>query len=169
LNPLTRLRQLHLGVYLSNEALFHTHLLHGLVIPRAPATFKHNIFHELELREFDSNESFPSSLPALDISTLAEDLGAIISGKPYLPSDCVVCSSLASLRTTTDELIASAVLARHLPALEDVSWSSFFAAVVGPERSVDSGASVWEERERARIRVERTGKGEIRVRRVCEP
>ncbi|KAF9244107.1 hypothetical protein BU15DRAFT_42406 [Melanogaster broomeanus] len=140
LKPLTKLANLHLGIFLSDEEMLENHLEH-YDSPRAyerilRTTFgrKHigahtgtmlsqsaspSIGHS-ENVSYTEDEEDPDKAPA----TPPDELPPF----PHGPDLCPICSILVSApEVQTRELEASLSFARKLKTLETISWSSFFA------------------------------------------
>ncbi|KAF9219744.1 hypothetical protein BS17DRAFT_760427 [Gyrodon lividus] len=141
LKPLSKLTDLHLGIFLSDEEMLENHLEH-YDSPRAyERTLRttigrnHSVTHTgttLSQSESPSighieNVSYMEDEEDPDRATASipfDDLPPF----PHGPDLCPICSILVSApEVRTRELEASLSLARKLKSLKTISWSSFFA------------------------------------------
>ncbi|KAL4246252.1 hypothetical protein ABKN59_009222 [Abortiporus biennis] len=139
LSPLRNLQSLHLGIYLSEMEIFYYHIYHSdLNSSLRPTNHSTTIFNlKATSSSSNSNSNPPWSLV------------------PYGPNMCSHCDYLYSEDVRKTELYASASIARFLPALKEITWSSFFAQD-NPGDDPDEGSTmVWIRRKEGKIRVRR--------------
>ncbi|KAG9309459.1 hypothetical protein JVU11DRAFT_10428 [Chiua virens] len=143
LKPLTKLIDLHLGIFLSNEDMLENHIDHY----NSPRAYSHalrtsfarnrNPTHtgtvlsqsesphlaHLEHVSYAQDERDPESSETVASTTLDEVLPF-----PHGPEMCPICAIMVSApEVRTHELEASLALAQKLKSVRTVSWSSFFA------------------------------------------
>ena len=66
----------------------------------------------------------------------------IMTALPFGPDCCVACNPLGG-EPRRLELVAAAVLAEHLPALERVTWSTWFAENEYGDNQREKSTTVW--------------------------
>ena len=119
LKPLTKLKHLHLGVYLTSEAYFNAHLVHGPDVVAFPWAAHHDVLCELDSADLEAclGTTAPPPLHLQPVGTL--------ENPPHLPANCILCLLMAGYASQL-ELAASVLLAQELSALTTIGWSSFF-------------------------------------------
>lgn len=142
LKPLTKLTDLHLGIFLSDEEMLENHIDHydspGAYSRALRTTFgqKHTPTHvetvisqsesprtpQLEDVSYMEDEQYPHDSKAVENITFDE-----VPPFPHGPELCPICSIMVSgPEVRTRELEASLALARKLKSLRTIGWSSFF-------------------------------------------
>ena len=143
LKALTKLTDLHLGIFLSDEEMLENHIDH-YDSPRAYSRVLRTTFGQnrdlahtgtvlsqsespsnarLEHVSYTEDEEDPD-----DSNTAASMTFGDIPPFPHGPELCPICSIMVSAPDVrTRELEASLALAQKLKSLRTISWSSFFA------------------------------------------
>ncbi|KAF8449364.1 hypothetical protein L210DRAFT_3703595 [Boletus edulis BED1] len=146
LKPLTKLIDLHLGIFLSDEEILEDHIDHydsPRVYSRAlRTTFGQNrnpghtgaILSQSESLDPLHLEHVSYREDEEDQETVANIVFDEVPPFPHGPELCPICSIVVSSPDVrTRELEASLALALKLKSLRTIGWSSFFAWKLGPE------------------------------------
>ncbi|KIJ65177.1 hypothetical protein HYDPIDRAFT_187524 [Hydnomerulius pinastri MD-312] len=141
LKPLTKLSDLHLGIFLSDEDMVEAHLEHydsprayertlrttfgpTAAVPHTGTTLSQS---ETPNRGHAEQVSYTIDEEDSDVEPAHEDSDAL-PPFPHGPDLCPICSLLVSApEVRTRELEASLALARKLKTLKTIGWSSFFS------------------------------------------
>ena len=173
LKPLTKLIDLHLGVFLSDEEMLENHIDHydspNAYSRALRTTFgqNHDLAHTGTV--LSQSESPSTTHPEHvsyredkdDSKTAANTAFDEVPPFPHGPELCPICSIMVSgPEVRTRELEASLALAQKLKSVRRISWSSFF---VWPPPSVDE-RRIGDWQRVTRTYVLRSG-GRVRVRR----
>lgn len=173
LKPLTKLIDLHLGVFLSDEEMLENHIDHydspNAYSRALRTTFgqNHDLAHTGTV--LSQSESPSTAHPEHvsyredkdDSKTAANTAFDEVPPFPHGPELCPICSIMVSgPEVRTRELEASLALAQKLKSVRRISWSSFF---VWPPPSVDE-RRIGDWQRVTRTYVLRSG-GRVRVRR----
>ncbi|CAL1715238.1 unnamed protein product [Somion occarium] len=74
---------------------------------------------------------------------------------PHAPNDCEHCCQNFADEVRTTELFASAALARYVPSVKTICWSSFFAADEPGDYPDEQTTMVWVMRKDGKVKVRR--------------
>ena len=75
--------------------------------------------------------------------------------KPFGPDECEICQDEYADAVRKTELFASAAIARFIPSLKEVSWSTFFAKDEPGDDPENQTMTAWVQRKDGKIRVRR--------------
>lgn len=74
---------------------------------------------------------------------------------PHAPNECSHCRDTFSEEVRTTELYASAAIARFLPSIKTVTWSSFFTLDEPGDCPDDQTTTMWVLRKDKKVKVRR--------------
>ena len=124
LAPLKKIKNLHLGIFLSELDIFDAHVMRH---SPAPGGLSFCLTHRA--------------------------IGPC--WEPFGPDECSVCRDKYADEVRKTELFASAAIARFMPSLKVISWSSFFASQDPGDDPDAQTTTVWIKRKDSKIRVRR--------------
>ena len=163
LGPLTKLEDLHLGIFLSSEELFYDHLEHAISYEPAPISAPSPTSDpETILPSPAPSSSSPicntqstSPQPTTQYQQQQQQQPYYQASptKPSGPEWCIQCFEMHAKNVRLCELQATLALAQTLKGLKSVMWASWF----GRQRQEMEGrrTRVWVSRLGSKIRVRR--------------